>query len=97
MLTTHPSPKRGSSQAMLILGRLLATPNEWVSVWELHEVSGALAVHSRISDLRKLGYPIDHKNVHPKGKTTIHSFYRINTDAAVSPLPGEKVAPTASS
>ena len=79
---------------MQILGRLLASPNEWVSVWDLHQASGALAVHSRISDLRKLGYHIDQRNKHPKGTTAIHSFYRIRTDAT-DWRPGQSNPPAA--
>lgn len=77
MASTHPSPIRGASQAEIILGRLSATPGEWVSVLELHEISRSLAVHSRISDLRDRGYVIDHKNERPADSTAVHSFYRI--------------------
>lgn len=79
MDTTHPSRKRGASQADLILGRLLATPGEWVSVLELHTLSNSLAVHSRNNDLRNRGYQIDHKNERPAESTAVHSSYRINS------------------
>ncbi|MGN6387292.1 MAG: hypothetical protein ACTHMT_13740 [Verrucomicrobiota bacterium] len=78
MQTTHPSSQRGASQALLILGRLSATPGEWVSLVDLWEVSGSMAVHSRINDLRQSGYQIEHRNEHPKGERhRIHSFYRL--------------------
>ncbi len=42
-------------------------------------VSGAYAVHSRVSDLRARGHVIAHRNVHRKGQ--VHSFYML-----ISPL-----------
>lgn len=79
MSTTHPSQKRGASQSVLILGRLSATPGEWVSLPELAAVSRSMAVHSRINDLRKLGYTIEHKNEHVKVgcQISVHSSYRL--------------------
>ena len=78
MQTTHPSSQRGASQALLILGRLSATPGEWVSLVDLWQVSGSMAVHSRINDLRQNGYEIEHRNQRPKGEGhRIHSFYRL--------------------
>jgi hypothetical protein len=52
----------GKSQCELILARLALTPGQWVPMPELAEHSGAYAVHSRISDLRKNGHNIEHKN-----------------------------------
>src|SRR5439155_11074025 len=34
---------------------------DWVTVLELHERSGSLCVHSRISDLRRAGYAIQNR------------------------------------
>ncbi len=65
----------GSSQCDLILARLKETPGEWVPMPELYRVSGAFAVHSRISDLRKLGFSIAHKNERTEKAT--HSFYKL--------------------
>jgi hypothetical protein len=90
MTTTHPVEKKGTSQALLILGRLSASPGEWVSLIDLWQASGSMAVHSRITDLRKLGYRIEHRNVWPKDQRpsagdnasaarTVHSFYRLIT------------------
>jgi len=41
----------------------------------LANFSGSYNVHSRISDLRKKGHRIEHKNVQ-KGRE-VHSFYRL--------------------
>lgn len=72
----------GASQCDLILARLKETPGEWVPMPELFRVSGAFAVHSRVSDLRKLGFAIAHKNVRSEAGAT-HSFYRLEyTEAA---------------
>jgi hypothetical protein len=67
--------ERRQTQADKILARLLLTPNQWVPMPELVELSRAYAVHSRISDLRKRGHLIGHKNEHVDG--LCHSFYRI--------------------
>jgi hypothetical protein len=66
-------PVKGS-QAAAILARLMETPGIWVPMPELAALSGAYAVHSRISDLRKRGYHIETKVVCRRPK---HSFYRI--------------------
>lgn len=62
------------SQAAAILARLLETPGAWVPMPELAAISGAYAVHSRISDLRKRGYHIECKVL---CQSTKHSFYRL--------------------
>lgn len=46
-------PNNNPSQADKILKRLQETPNEWVPMPELAQISGAYAVHSRITNLRK--------------------------------------------
>lgn len=67
--------QRHVSQVAKILARLRQTPGEWVGMFELYQVSGSMAVHSRISNLRELGHDIDQEN-RRKG-TQIHSFYRL--------------------
>lgn len=66
--TTDPT------QAERILQRLRATPGEWVPMPELARVSGAFAVHSRISELRESGAVIECRQT---GSRPRHSFYRI--------------------
>lgn len=70
---------RGSSQCEKIADVLRARCGEWVPMPDLWRASGAFAVHSRISDLRKLhGLRIEHRNERqPDGAT--HSFYRLLT------------------
>ena len=65
----------GKSQADKILERLLQTPGEWVPMPELYQVSGAFAVHSRVSDLRKRHFKIEQQNVLMNGVQ--HSYYRL--------------------
>ena len=51
----HPSITAGASQCDLILELLAAANGRWVSMIDLHRVSGSMAVHSRIADLRERG------------------------------------------
>ena len=76
-VTEHPSIPAGTSQCACILSELQLQAGEWVSMARLHVSSGSMNVHSRIADLRKRGHTIDHKNERPKGRTAIHSFYRL--------------------
>jgi hypothetical protein len=55
MSTHHPSITAGASQCDLILELLAAANGRWVSMIDLHRVSGSMAVHSRIADLRERG------------------------------------------
>lgn len=63
------------SQSTSILDRLLSKAGSWVPMPELASVSGAYAVHSRISDLRKAGHEIEHRNER-RGRI-VASFYRL--------------------
>lgn len=67
------------TQADLILAELQRQSGQWVAMPELWRVSGAFAVHSRISDLRHQGHVIDQKC---EGDKPRKSFYRL-----VQPLP----------
>ena len=62
MTTTHTSPTAGGTQCELILAALES--GEWVPMPTLALVSGSFNVHSRISDLRKSGHAIEHRNEH---------------------------------
>jgi biotin operon repressor len=73
MTTTHTSATAGGTQCELILAALES--GEWVPMPTLALVSGSYNVHSRISDLRKAGFQIEHKNQH-EGRT-IKSEYRL--------------------
>lgn len=74
-MTTHPSLATGSSQCACILAELQQQPGEWVSLVRLHAVSGSMAVHSRINDLRQRGHAIEHRN--QRVKKMVHSSYRL--------------------
>lgn len=71
----------GATQNDLVLARLQECPGEWVSLPVLISASGAYAVHSRISDLRKLGHRIEQKSVGQamsfNGRRAVLSFYRL--------------------
>lgn len=72
--TEYQASGCGLSQADKILGELQANTETWVSTLALHNISGSLAVHSRIADLRGCGHRIEHRNEYIDGKC--HSFYR---------------------
>ena len=74
-MSSHPSLAAGSSQCACILAELQQQPCEWVSLVRLHAVSGSMAVHSRINDLRQRGHRIEHRN--QRVKKMIHSFDRL--------------------
>jgi hypothetical protein len=69
------STQRRQTQSSLILEHLLKHKGQWVPMPDLVRISGAYAVHSRISDLRADDHTIDHKNEHVDG--LCHSFYRL--------------------
>ena len=79
--TTFQLSSRAPAQADIILAELRRFAGEWVPMPQLAALSGAYAVHSRISDLRKRGYEIDHKNEVSAGRVT-KSFYRLKWGAA---------------
>lgn len=75
----------GQSQCERILRRLQMTPNTWVPMPELYEVSGAMAVAVRVQDLRlRYGLTITQKSERVKGSPVIHSFYRLETEPQTS-------------
>jgi len=58
MNTPHPNRTKADSQCGKILALLEQRRGEAVSLFDLWQVSGSMAVHSRISDLRERGYNI---------------------------------------
>jgi hypothetical protein len=66
---------RRASQCDKVLARLEDSAGAWVSLPELVRVSGAYAVHSRVSDLRRRGYSIEQASEHRDG--LVHSSYRL--------------------
>ena len=64
------------TQCAKILRALHAARGGWVSVWDLHKASNALAVHSRIDDLRHdFGFFIENKT--ERVGRVKHSWYRL--------------------
>lgn len=70
----------GISQAQLIADYLKARPNIWVPLPKLYEISGSLAVATRISNLnkpfKKLGERGPFENVTDTSVKPHHSAYR---------------------
>jgi len=64
-----------SSQCERILGVLQTHHGQWVSMPLLYQKSGAMAVHSRIAELRRRGHCIENKVVR-QADGIKHSFYR---------------------
>ncbi len=65
----------GASQCEIALWLLKRHVGDWVAMPDIARAMGGFAVHSRVSDLRKAGHMIDHKNERAEGRT--HSFYRL--------------------
>ena len=78
-MTNHPSAAAGTSQCACILAELEASAGEWVTLIRLHAVSGSMAVHSRINDLRQRGHRIEQRN--ERVKRMVHSFYRLTSQS----------------
>ena len=80
-MTTHVVAAAGESQCARILQRLEEARGGWVPMVELAAVSGAFAVHSRIADLRRRGYPIPRPRItrvrEGSGRVYCHSEYRL--------------------
>ena len=67
----------GPTQCALILRRLQLTPNQWVTLPEIYEVSGSMAVAVRVSDLRKHGHIIECRVERAHNSRQLHSYYRL--------------------
>ena len=74
----------GVSQNAAILACLTENSGEWVSVLRLQQVSGSIAVHSRIADLRARGHSIANRTERPAG--ICHSFYRLLPPQTQDPI-----------
>lgn len=82
---THPT-SAGLTQCDRILDALQAAPGEWVSLITLWKASGSMAVHSRITDLRKKRNLIIEQRNQYKGKQC-HSSYRLIIPTPNTPAP----------
>lgn len=71
---------RGASQCELIREYLHARVGEWIPMTDLYRHSGAMAVHSRISDLnkpyREAGLRLPYENYTDASSRPHRSFYR---------------------
>jgi hypothetical protein len=67
------------TQNQKVLATLEEFSPDWVPMPKLVEISGSYVVHSRISDLRQKGHPIEHRREIKAGQ--YHSFYRIAAPA----------------
>lgn len=75
----HPAIDTGASQCAQIHDLLHRHAGAWVSLPELAAVSGSMAVHSRISDLRAAGHSIQHRN--QRVGRRVHSSYRLQLES----------------
>jgi len=64
------------SQNRKILSHLRRKIGKWVSMPKLSRASGSLNIHSRISDLRNMGLPIENMTIGGPGNKK--SFYRLS-------------------
>lgn len=54
----NPIRTQRQSHLEIIKGVLTRYPNQWIAAPYLAQITGSLAVHSRIADLRRLGFNI---------------------------------------
>jgi hypothetical protein len=69
--------RAGETQNAKALALLMSTPGRWVGLPHFVEYGCGYAVHSRMADLRKLGYNIENKV--DRSQKPYHSFYRLTT------------------
>lgn len=74
-MNTRRRSSKTRTQCRLILAELRRADGGRVGLRRLHRVSGALAVPTRISNLRKAGFRIVNEIEHHG--TEKHSFYRL--------------------
>lgn len=74
--TEYQRAALGESQEARILCALVSHIGEWVAMPELAQVYGVGAGHSRVSDLRKRGHNIEHRN--ERSGRVVKSFYRLS-------------------
>jgi hypothetical protein len=81
-------PTQWQSHAEIIRRCFINHPNQPLTVLYLYDISGSLAVHSRISDLRLLGYNIVNrrKRIARNGVLVTVSSYVYMPDANQSSL-----------
>jgi hypothetical protein len=72
---THTLGKFARTQNGRILAVLEEAQPHWVGMPRLVETSGSYAVHSRISDLRRMGYAIEQRSLRDGRK--VWSYYRL--------------------
>lgn len=72
----HPSPVAASSQCGKILKLLRRFRYAWIDMPWLSRFSGCYAIHSRIADLRRLGFNIENK-VERGERSQCKSWYRL--------------------
>lgn len=82
-MSTSSTPA-AASQCDVILASLSRTPGKWIGMLTLHQLSGSMAVHSRISELRARGHTIEQKS--RKVGRMIHSSYRLITSTTAATL-----------
>lgn len=70
------------TQCDIILDALVRARGTWVAMPDLARLSGAFAIHSRISDLRSVGHKID---VRMEGGRPRKSWYRLVALAGEDP------------
>ena len=82
---TKKGPRVGS-QSSRILDAL--KDGKWTSINEIHRRAGTSRLNSRVSDLRKQGFKIEHREVKGKPRASLRHQYRLVDRPAILPDPG---------
>lgn len=70
----HAGPTPGTQNAA-VLERLQLAGGKWIAMPAIALYAHAYAAHSRVSDLRRMGYRIEQRSER-RGRQ-VHSFYRL--------------------
>src|ERR1051325_8904045 len=77
LMPNSTSPSRRSTQLSRLRSHFRVHPNEWISLPDLHQLSGSLNISVRIADLRHQGMCIENRvsRVMSHGQLATHSEY----------------------
>ena len=93
----HAIPRNESHNGKVLAALYFAAwsgvASPWVSVVALMKASDSINVHSRIAELRKMGFTIENKKVHFPETGATHSSYRLMAPESAIHNPQSAIKP----
>jgi hypothetical protein len=88
----NPLPHRRQSQLAILKAEFERNPSRWIPAPHLQRITSSLAVHSRVSDLRKTGMVIENetRQVERDGEIVPVSAYRYRPDLTKAAADGQE-------